>query len=347
MSTKKDNDYRPEIVGMEWTSGNLILVASRSWGGKSQYVLGNCIVAGTKEEIPVAYFLPDGDSMRIRRALLRIQVGPQVFDSGQIKTENIKELPLFFDDTPDMTIAYIIDQIFLLAETKGIGMAVIDGLQHLNTSQLDGGTKERELNSVLRLLKALAEALGIVIIVISSLSDYNFQQNELPTIRDILDVTEAKSICDQIILLHPVDILKDFYKMILPFGHPFFKDDGREMVLNLVLDNETGYFKKAESLYRDIDPQVTETPMYKWYMDTKYDNWYFEFLDSEGMGWKITISPCSESEEDVYDIDADNWAGDHINIALEEPGENMEKLRAFALQEARHRFPEVEIPEKE
>ena len=60
MSKKKYNDYRPEIVGMEWTPGNLILVASHSWGGKSQYVLGNCIVAGTKEEIPVAYFLPDG-----------------------------------------------------------------------------------------------------------------------------------------------------------------------------------------------------------------------------------------------------------------------------------------------
>ena len=79
-----------------------------------------------------------------------------------------------------MTIAYIVDRLFHLAETKKIGMAVIDGLQCLNTSQLDGGTKERELNSVLRILKAIAEALGIVIIVNSSLSDYNFPQNELP-----------------------------------------------------------------------------------------------------------------------------------------------------------------------
>ena len=66
MSKNKYIDYRPEIIGMEWTPGNLILVASRSCGGKNQYVLGNCIVAGTKEEIPVAYFLPDGDSMRLR-----------------------------------------------------------------------------------------------------------------------------------------------------------------------------------------------------------------------------------------------------------------------------------------
>ena len=346
MRMKGYNDYRPEIIGMDWTPGNLILVASRSWSGKSQYVLGNCIVAGTKEEIPVAYFLPEGDSMRIRRALLRLQAGPQAFDSGQIKTESIKELPLFFDDTPDMTIAHIVDRLFHLAETKEIGMAVIDGLQYLNTSQLDGGTKERELNSVLRILKAMAEALGIVIIVKSSLSDYNYQQNELPTIRDILDVTEAKSFCDQIILFHPVDILKDFYKMVIPFGHPSFKDDGLEMVLNLVLDKETGYFKKAESLYREVDPQAPETPMYEWYRDTKYDDWYFEFLDSEGMGWKITISPSAESENNEYDIDADNWAGDHINIALEEPGEDMEKMKAFALREARRRFPEVDIPEK-
>jgi len=346
MSKKKYNDYRPEIIGMEWTPGNLILVASRSWGGKNQYVLGNCIVAGTKEEIPVAYFLPDGDSMRIRRALLRMQVGPQALDSGQIKTENIKELPLFFDDTPDMTIAYIVDRIFHLAETKEIGMAVIDGLQNINTSQLDGGTRERELNSVLRILKALAEALGIVIIVKSSLSDFNFPQSELPTIRDILDVTEAHSFCDQIILFHPVEVLKDFYKMILPWGHPFFKEDGREMVLNLVLDKETGYFKKAEYLFEYDDSEGIETPMYEWYKDTQSNNWCFEFLDSKGMGWKITISPSAESENNEYDIDADNWAGDHINIAMEEPGEDMDKLKAFALREARRRFPAVEIPEK-
>lgn len=346
MSKKKYNDYRPEIVGMEWTPGNLILVASRSWGGKSQYVLGNCIVAGTKEEIPVAYFLQDSDAVWFHRSIMHMQMGQQAINNRQIKIDNIKVLPLFFDDTPSMTISYIVDRLFHLAETKGVGMAVIDELQDINTSQLDGGTKERELNSVLRILKAMAEALDIVIIVMSSLSDYSFHQNEMPTVRDILDVTEAKTICDQIILLHRDSILSNNYKMILPLGHPFFKIDGREMVLNLVLDKETGYFKKAESLYREVDSQAPETPMYEWYRDTKYDDWYFEFLDSEGMGWKITISPSTESENNEYDIDADNWAGDHINIAMEEPGEDMEKLKAFALREARRRFPAVEIPEK-
>ena len=90
MSKKKYNDYRPEIVGMEWTPGNLILVASRSWGGKSQYVLGNCIVAGTKEEIPVAYFLPDGDSMRIRKALLRMQVGHKYTIAARLRRKTSK-----------------------------------------------------------------------------------------------------------------------------------------------------------------------------------------------------------------------------------------------------------------
>ena len=76
MSKRVFNNYSPEIVGLDWTPGNLILVASRSWGGKNQYVLGNCIVAGTKDKIPVAYFLPDGDSLRIAKALVRMQVGP-------------------------------------------------------------------------------------------------------------------------------------------------------------------------------------------------------------------------------------------------------------------------------
>lgn len=346
MSKKKYNDYRPEIVGMEWTPGNLILVASRSWGGKSQYVLGNCIVAGTKEEIPVAYFLPDGDSMRIRKALLRMQVGPQVYDSGQIKTENIKELPMFFDDTPDMTIAYIVNRLFHLAETKGIGMAVIDGLQCLNTSQLDGCTKERELNSVLRILKAMAEALGIVIIVKSSLSDYNFPQSELPTIRDILDVTEAKSFCDQIILLHQVDILERFYKMFLPLGHPYYKDSGREMILNLVLDKDTGYFKKAESLYKEKESQRLETPMYEWYKYSEYDDsWHYEFLDDAGMGWQISLDHLHDTPSNLYHIIFLSWSGEEFEI---DPVhfETLDKTQQYALDKARELFPAVEIPEK-
>ena len=56
MSKREYNDYRPEIIGMDWEPGNLILVASHSYGGKSQYVLGNCIVAGTKEKKPSLTF---------------------------------------------------------------------------------------------------------------------------------------------------------------------------------------------------------------------------------------------------------------------------------------------------
>lgn len=34
------------------------------------------------------------------------------------------------------------------------------------------------------------------------------------------------------------------------------------MVINLVLDKELGYFRKAESLYEEEDSQGIETPMY-------------------------------------------------------------------------------------
>ena len=345
---KERNYYIPEILGLEWSPGHLIMVASDHWGKKSQFVLGNCILDGTKDEIPVAYFLPDGDSARVRMGLLRLQAGARAFDSGRIETEKIKELPVYFDDTPGMTIAHIIDRLFFLSETKDIRMAVIDGLQDINTSQLNVSSRERELNSVLRLLKTVAEALDIVIIVKSSLSEYNSRHWDPPTVRDILDVTEAKTICDQIILLHRVSVTSDYYKMILPLGHPFIKYERREMVINIVLDKETGYFRKADSLYKEDDaPQWAETPMYEWYRDDEEDAWHFHFLDSAGMGWEITISPRAGSEKNEYDIDVYDWACEHhVNIALAEPGEDMDNLKAFALREARWRFPDVDITDK-
>lgn len=77
------------------------------------------------------------------------------------------------------------------------------------------------------------------------------------------------------------------------------------------------------------------------------DSWQLDPGCIAFLGRKITISPSAESEKNEYDIDADNWAGDHINNAMEEPGEDMEKLKAFALREARRRFPAVKIPEKQ
>ena len=227
-------NYRPVILGMEWIPGNLILVGSRSWGGRLEYVLGNCIENGTKDEIPAALFAPKGERQYFMKRLLQMQLGNDVFDKGQFSAKDIKYYPLYIDDTPQLTIPYLVGQIFRLVEEKGVQMIIINRLQDIDGSVLKEWSREGELNSTLRLLKALAESRSIVIIVTSKLSRRIVKENRPPTVNDILDVTEAEEHCDQIILIHPLDPFVEKAEMILSLGQ----------VLNVSLDKDKQYFKK-------------------------------------------------------------------------------------------------------
>ena len=232
-----------------------------------------------------------------------------------------------------------------MVKEHGVKMVAIDTLQDVDGGVFLASTKEKEMTFILRILKNLAEALDLVVIVTSQLSENVQWSGQTPQIKDILYVLFAEDLCDQIVQIKSMGVLDDTYQLVLPKGFKVFDGEYGGMIINTVLDRENGYLKKADKLFSNDVHTYHEDPMYKWYLSEADNVWRFGFLDSEGMGWEITITPRADSEDNVYDIDADNWAGDHINIALEEPGDDMEKLKAFSLREARRRFPAVDIPE--
>jgi len=338
--------FEPEILGITWIPGELILVGARPECGKSRYVLGNCIVAGTKGLIPVAYFVPNGSTYKISKTMMEMIVGGSASNNEKDLPNNMPEYPLYIDCSPHLTIEYLVERIFHMVKEHGVKMVAIDTLQDVDGGVFSASTREKEMTFILRILKNLAEALDLVVIVTSQLSENVQWSNQTPQIKDILYVPFAEDLCDQIVLIKSMAVLEDAYQLVLPKGFTIFDGEYGEMIINTVLDKEKGYLKKADKLFSDEVHTYHDDPMYKWFLSEADNVWRFGFLDSEGMGWEISITPSAESEKNEYDIDADNWAGDHINIAMEEPGDDMEKLKAFALREARRRFPAVGIPEK-
>lgn len=345
MSKRKFIDYQPEILGMSWTPGNLILVGSRSWGGRIEYVLSNCIVNGTGEFIPVGLFTPEGNRFGIMKMLMRMQLGTTVFDDGQFSARDIKEYPLYIDDTSNLTIPYLIGQIFRLVEEKDVRMIVINRLQDIDCGIMDERSREGEMDATLRLLKALAESLSIIIIVTSKLSRHYVKNGGLPTVRDILDVTEAEAHCDQIILLHPLDPFLEKAKMILPLGYPYHVGEKEELVINVSLDRDKHFFKKAEAPFEEEEESFEETPMYHWRPGNSEREWAFEFMDAEGMGWTIMLEPMVEDEDHYYQISIKNWASEEELLDDYVHLDDIELIKTVALEKARKRFPEVEIPD--
>ena len=346
MSKPDYNGIYPSILGLTWIPGDLVLVGSGLGCGRSSYVLGNCIVEGVKGDLPVAYFAPGRDLAVINRNVLYMSLGSTPKNDEDDPLSRIPEYKLHIDVTPKLTIAYLVERIFHMVESLDVRMVVVDGLQDIDGSVFSPYSKEHEMRSILSVLKSLADAFRLVVIVTSELSESHHSAYDKPSPRDILYVPNAEEIFDQIILIQPLQEPIHAYNIVLPKGHRHYDGQYGEMVIHAMLDWDLGYFKKADQPFVVEDDLPYETPMFKWYQDINSNNWLFEFIDSKGMGWIITIAPSVESEYNEYDIDAESWAGDHINIAMGEPGDDMEKLKAFALREVRRRFPEVEIPEK-
>ncbi len=338
-------DYRPEILGMTWTPGNLILVASRSWGGRVQYMLGNCIVEGTKDKVPVALFALQSTRAKIAEMLMRMQVGDVAYKNGKVAPRELTVYPVYIDDTPNITIARLVEQIFRLVEQQGIQMVIIEPVQAVDGSLLDDASRERELNGVLRILKSLADALSIVIVVCSELSDYGFKKHRQPTVRDIQYITETEDLCDQIILFHPLDIVLNHYKMILPKGFPYYENNYGELVINVERNGDKGYFRKATTLFEEREDNEQDPPMYEWYPGASEGEWCFEFLDAEGMGWTLIIDELSEDDALYHQITVQSWSGEEDLLDDYVDLDDIELVKAVALEKAREHFPEVVIPD--
>lgn len=346
MNRRDYPDLGPEILGLQWTAGDLVLVGSTPWGGRSQYLLGNCIAQGTADSTPVAYFLPNGNAASLRNCLLRMRAGAKAWEQETVSVKDIKDLPLYVDDTPHPTIEYIVSRIFHLVGQKSTLMVVIDHLQDIDCSVFNEKNREHEMNSALRILKAISDSLNIIIIVASDLSTYVSKEHRQPTLRDILDVSEAEEHCDQIILLHPVNLLSKHFKMILPLGYRLYDGQYGELVINTVLDEEHGYFKKATGPFKDDNDSAQDSPMYEWYPGEVEDEWLFEFMDSDGMGWTLILGPRSEGDSDYCQISVQSWAGEEIVFPRYDGITDVDHMKAIALEIAREHFPEVEIPEK-
>ena len=347
MSKPDYNGIYPSILGLTWIPGDLVLVGSGLGCGRSSYILGNCIVEGVKGDLPVAYFAPGRDLAAINRRVLEMSLGPIHENGSDNPLKRIPEHKLHIDVTPKLTIAYLVERIFHMVDTLDVRLVVVECLQDIDGSVFSPYSKEQEMRSILSLLKSLADAFHLVVIVSSELSESHHSAYDKPSKRDILYVPNAEKIFDQIILIQPLQEPIHAYNLVLTKGHRHYDGKYGEMVIHAKLDWDYGYFKKADHLFDVEDDLPYETPMYKWYQDINSNNWSFEFIDSKGMGWIVTISPRADSKYNEFDIDAESWDGTNISIALCESGNDMEMLKVFALREVRRRFPEVEIPERD
>ena len=168
-----------------WQKTDLIILAARPSQGKTALALTlarNAALNPVKEHrVPVAIFsLEMGAQQLVLRLLCsEAQVDMQSARKGKLSGEDWKkvshaisrlhEAPLFIDDTAGITPLELRAKCRRLKATENIGMVIVDYLQLMEvTRSMD--SREREISTISRSLKALAKELNVPVIALSQLN---------------------------------------------------------------------------------------------------------------------------------------------------------------------------------
>ena len=157
---------------------DLIILAGRPSMGKSA-LAGNIARNAANAGVGVGFFSLEmsGEQLAGRELAGRCKLGPHLLRTGKVNEydasrlrqagEDTRDLPLFIDDTPSLSVAALRTRVRRLKRRHGIGLVIVDYLQ-LMVGQAE--SKQVEISNISRGLKAVAKETGLPVLALSQLS---------------------------------------------------------------------------------------------------------------------------------------------------------------------------------
>ena len=194
-----------------WQKSDLVILAGRPGMGKSTAAVSMCIYPAVTLKIPVAIFSLEMSNEQI---VSRMQsyfsavnvskiVKKQLTESEINEIQNtcidLKNAPIFIDDTPNISLLELKGKCRKLVKENGIQLIVIDYLQ-LMRSGLKINNREQEIAEISRGLKALAKELEIPVIALSQLSrGVESRSDKKPMLQDLRESGQIEQDADMVI----------------------------------------------------------------------------------------------------------------------------------------------------
>jgi replicative DNA helicase len=205
----------------DWTcglqAGEMIIVAGRPSMGKTSLALNIAEHLGLVEKIPVAVFsLEMGRQQLAERFLCSISsIDSQKVRKGMLSTEHyerlrdvcgeLTEAPIYIDDTSSLTPLELRAKARRLKSQHGIRCIIVDYLQLMHL----GGrveSRQQEITTISRYLKALARELNIPVVVLSQLNRApESRETHRPRMSDLRESGSIEQDADVVMLLHRED----------------------------------------------------------------------------------------------------------------------------------------------
>ncbi len=208
-------DLDQKTCGLQ--NGEMIIIAGRPSMGKTALALNIAENLGVEEKTPVAIFsLEMGQQQLAERFLCSVSgVESQLVRKGMLTTDHYTKLvnacgvlsaaPIYIDDSSTLTPLELRAKSRRLKSQHNIRCVIIDYLQLMHL----GGrveSRQQEITTISRYLKALARELNIPVVVLSQLNrSPEGRTDHLPRMSDLRESGSIEQDADVVMLLHRED----------------------------------------------------------------------------------------------------------------------------------------------
>ncbi len=199
------------LSGMQ--PGTLNIVGARPAMGKSAFALGMAVSAARTTNNPVLFFSLEMSNTELTQRILSAEakVDSERMRNGQLQDAdwtkitnaiNRLEIPLFIDDTPQITVMQIRQKLRRIKVSDGPpAMVVIDYLQLMGGGNNE--TRQLEIAEISRGLKLLAREFAIPVVALSQLSRGIEQRSDRrPVLSDLRESGALEQDADVVMFLY-------------------------------------------------------------------------------------------------------------------------------------------------
>lgn len=218
-----------DAVTSGWQNSDLIIIAARPAMGKTAFVLSMCKNMAVDMKVPVAMFSLEMSNVQLVNRLITnvCEISGNKIKSGQLAPYELSQLdlklndlygaPLYIDDTPSLSVFELRTKARRLVRDYGVRIIFIDYLQLMNASGMSYNSRQEEVSTISRNLKALAKELNIPIIALSQLNravenrvgtDANDTNSKRPQLSDLRESGAIEQDADMVCFIHRPEYYK-------------------------------------------------------------------------------------------------------------------------------------------
>ena len=210
--------YKLDDITSGWQPSDLVIIAGRPAMGKTSFALSMAKTILTNYKIPMAFFSLEMSNVQLVNRLISncCEIDSKKIVNGQLNPEEWEKLdkdinsllgcPLYIDDTPGLSIFELRTKARRLVREHGVKIIMIDYLQLMNANGMKFFSRQEEVSTISRSLKALAKELDVPILALSQLNrgveNREGLEGKRPQLGDLRESGAIEQDADLVLFVH-------------------------------------------------------------------------------------------------------------------------------------------------